>query len=53
MSRIEYTAEDFAADYRLFAEYIDPMATTSEEEFNAMPLEARVALCRQTIDANA
>ena len=53
MTTKTYTAEDFASDYRLFAEYIDPDATTSEDEFNAMTFEQRVALCQQVIDANA
>jgi hypothetical protein len=52
MNRTEYTAEQFAADYRLFAEYIDPMGATSEDEFNAMSFDERVALCQQTMDSN-
>jgi hypothetical protein len=53
MNTKTHTAEEFASEYRLFAEYIDPDATTSEDEFNAMTFEQRVALCQQVIDANA
>ena len=38
------TAQDYAADYNLFAEYIDPDATTSREEFEAMM--ARIGFAR-------
>jgi sigma54-dependent transcription regulator len=31
---------------------IDPMGATSEDEFNAMSFDERVALCQQTMDSN-
>ncbi len=49
----QITAENCASDFALFAEYIDPNATTSEAEFNAMTFEARVAFCQQVMDENA
>jgi hypothetical protein len=39
-----YTYEQIAADFRLWGEYVDPNAAMSEEEFNALTAEQKVAL---------
>ena len=46
------TAQDYAAGYNLFAEYIDPDATTSREEFEAMTENERLALIESVMAAN-
>ena len=47
------TAQDYSADYNLFAEYIDPDATTSREEFEAMTENERLALIESVMAANS
>ena len=44
---------DYAADYDLFAEYIDPDGTVSREEFEAMEMEERLALIIPVMEANS
>lgn len=46
------TAADCAASFQLFAEYIDPDATTSREAWEAMTINQRIAICQEVIDAN-
>ena len=47
------TAQDYAENYNLFAEYIDPDATTSREEFEAMTEDERLALIEAVMKANS
>ena len=47
------TAQDYATDYNLFAEYIDPDATVSREEFEAMTENERLALIESVMAANS
>ena len=47
------TAQDYAENYNLFAEYIDPDATTSREEFEAMTEGERLALIEAVMKANS
>ena len=47
------TAQDYSADYNLFAEYIDPDVTTSREEFEAMTENERLALIESVMAANS
>lgn len=47
------TAQDYAENYNLFAEYIDPDATTSREEFEAMTKDERLALIEAVMKANS
>ena len=46
-------AQDYATDYNLFAEYIDPDATVSREEFEAMTENERLALIESVMAANS
>ena len=40
----KHTYAQIAADFRLWAEYADPHATMSQEEFDALSCEEKVAL---------
>ena len=44
-----YSIEDVAADYNLWAELVDPDAAYSEEDFNALLVEERVAILHNLI----
>lgn len=50
----DHTAEDFAASYDLFVEFIDPDAVvcTTREEFFAMSMDDRVKLAQEVMDMN-
>lgn len=51
----ERTAEDFAADWNLFCEHIDPghcLDIDSRQQFEEIPLDARVKLARVVMDEN-
>lgn len=50
---MQHTAQDFAENFDLFAEYIDPDATTSREEFEAMTMDERLALIEAVMEANS
>jgi len=39
-----YTYEQIADDFRLWGEYVDPRGEMTEEEFNALSIEQKVAL---------
>jgi len=39
-----HTYAEIAADYRLWQEYVDTDATTTEAEFQAMSIDAKIAL---------
>lgn len=52
-STMTRTAQDYAENYNLFAEYIDPDATTSREEFEAMTEDERLALIEAVMKANS
>lgn len=45
-------AEKFADNYEEFSEYIDPDATTTEVEFDAMGEDARVAMIAEVLALN-
>ena len=47
------TAADYAASFQLFAEYIDPNATVSRQEFDGMTMDQRIALCQEVIENNS
>lgn len=49
----KYTYAEIAADFRLWAEYVDPDATTTEAEFNAMSIDEKVALQVQAFGPEA
>ena len=42
------TCEKIASSFHLWGEYIDPMATMTEAEFDAMTVEERVAQIHET-----
>jgi len=42
------TSFEIARDFDLFGEYVDPDATVSREQFDAMSVEEREALIAQT-----
>lgn len=44
---------DYAENFDLFAEYIDPDGTVIREEFEAMDMEERLALIIQVMEANS
>ena len=50
----DHTAEDFAASYDLFVEFIDPnaVACATKDEFYAMSTEDRVKLAQEVMDMN-
>jgi hypothetical protein len=39
-----YSYEDIAMDYSLWATYVDPHATMTEETFNSMTLDEKIEL---------
>ncbi|MCO7643667.1 hypothetical protein NJI34_43695 [Pseudomonas sp. S 311-6] len=39
-----YTYEQIANDFHLWGEYVDPDAAMTEDEFNALTVEQKVAL---------
>lgn len=51
----ERTAADFAADWDLFCEYIDPghcLDIDNRQQFEEIPLEDRQKMAQAVIDAN-
>ena len=38
------TYADIASDWNLWAEYVDPSATMTEAEFDALPIEEKIAI---------
>jgi hypothetical protein len=52
---VDVSAEEYAADFDLFAQYIDPDGVTglTRETFEAEPIERRIALAREVIALNA
>ncbi len=47
------TAQQAAEDFAIWAQYIDPDAAFTEEEFNVMSIERREQLAQEVIDSNA
>lgn len=46
MSR-NYTMTEIAEDYELWAEYVDPNATMTKDEFNALTVDEKVKMQRE------
>ena len=42
-----YSYDDVARDFNLWGQCVDPHATMTEEEFNSMTLEEKIALLRK------
>ena len=43
----QYSYEQIAQDYELWAEYVDPNATMTEEEFDELSTEEKVKMQEQ------
>lgn len=39
-----YTYREIAEDFGLWSEYVDPMGTTSEDEFEQMSIEEKIKI---------
>lgn len=43
----QYTMAEIAEDYELWGEFVDPQSTMTEEEFDALSIEEKVAMQRE------
>lgn len=43
----QYTYEEIASDYELWADYVDPNATMTEKEFSELSVEEKVEMQKE------
>ena len=48
-----YTMAEIAEDYELWCEYVDPGATMTEDEFDALSIEEKVQMQREMFPGDA
>jgi len=49
----QHTMAEIAEDYELWGEFVDPQSTMTEEEFDALSIEEKVAMQREMFPCEA